>query len=402
MSPRARRLLWLVIAVGVAARLIVAFKTYGFLYDMDSLVAVRRALTHHPLHVYSIVNGHPYNRWPYPPGFFPWILASSGLASVTGLPYHGFVQVAQIAADGVIAWLVQDHLGRRGAGERLRLAAASLVALGPSFAIISGYHGHFDSAAFLPAVLALWLWDRLEPGPGRALIAGVLIGVGATIKTVPVLMVFALLPSVRSRREVAALILPAIAIPVISLAPFVIADAHGTIHALRSHRALPGFGGISLAVQPGLAHQWLFHEPLRVSGVTHFLDVHEFALVAVLMAPFVALVLVRRTPPTEAAALLWCALPLLTIGFAFEYVIWALPFALMAGYAWQVAAVQAGLLLPTVIFEWHTFHPPPTGVYVAIMLAVWVGAVAAVLRLAVSVSRTRSAPAGAIPLRSPS
>jgi 4-amino-4-deoxy-L-arabinose transferase-like glycosyltransferase len=231
MSSRGRLVLWSLIALGVVARTIVAFKTYGFLYDMDSLVAVRKALGGDALHVYSTVNGHPYNRWPYDSGFFPLILLSGAVASVTGLAYHGLVQLAPIAADGAIAWIVQDHLGRHGASERLRLAAAALVALGPSFAIISGFHGQIDSVALLPAVLALWLWERSPPGVRRALVAGALIGVGASIKTVPGLMLFALLPSVRSRREAAALVLPALAVPAIAVAPFLIADPHSTIEA---------------------------------------------------------------------------------------------------------------------------------------------------------------------------
>ena len=399
---RYRTLLWGVIAIGLVARTIVAFKTYGFRYDMDSLVAVRDGLRHHGLDVYSAVNGHPWNRWPYPPGFFPWVAASSGLANLTGHAFHGFVQLAEIATDGAIAWLVQDHLGRRGAGDRVRLAAAALVALGPSFAIVSGFHGQIDSVAILPVVLALWLWDRMPAGTRRALVAGLLIGVGITIKTVPGLMIFALLPSIRSRREAAALVLPAIAVPLVALAPFLIADQHATVAALRSHRALPGIGGIGLLAQPDLLDQWRAPSGPRLSSLSQFLTDHEFPLVTALMAPFVAVVLLRRPRPTEAAALLWCALPLLSIGFAFQYVVWALPFALMAGYVWQVAALQAALLFPTIVFEWQPFDPSPTTLYVVMMIAIWAVALAAVVRLALGLYRPRAAPTEAVPLRSAS
>src|SRR5207302_10782054 len=104
-----------------------------------------------------------------------------------------------IAADAAIAWLVQAGLGRAGASDRTRLSACALVALGPAFALISGMHGQIDSVAILPAVLALVVWER--GGSRRALAAGLLIGRAASIKTAPGLMVLALLPSVRSRRE---------------------------------------------------------------------------------------------------------------------------------------------------------------------------------------------------------
>jgi hypothetical protein len=369
------------IALGIAGRLIVAFKTYGFRYDMDSLVAVRNALREHPLHLYSIVNGHPYNRWPYPPGFLPWVVAASGLKSVTGLAYHGFVQVAQILSDAAIAWLVQDHLGRRGTSARLRLVAAGAVALGPSFFLISGYHGQIDSAAILPVVFALWLWDRLEPGVRRALVTGVLIGIAASIKTVPVLMIFAFLPSVRSRREGAALVVPAVAVPLLALAPFLAVDHHAVVEALRSHRALPGFGGLSIVAQPSLVRMWFNHDPIKTTALTDFLTGHEFVLVAVLLAPFVAVVLMRRIPPTGAAMILWSALLLLSIGFAFQYVVWALPFALMAGYVPEVVLLQVALAFPTVMWEFNPIKPPPHHIYYAIMFLVWAVALIALLRV---------------------
>lgn len=402
MSKHGRLLLWSLIGVGVVGRTIVAFKTYGFTYDMDSLVAVRAALGDDVLNAYTTVNSGQYNRWPYLSGYFPFVTGSGKLADLFGVPFHGTIQLAPIMADAAIAWLVQDHLGRRGAGERARLAAVALVALGPSFWAISGFHGQLDSVAILPAVLALWLWERSEPGVRRALIAGALIGVGVSIKTIPGLMLLALLPSVRSFREAAALAVPAVTLPLALLAPWLIADPNGTLDALRTHRALVGFGGISLLAQPGLADPWLSQEPLELSGLSEFLADKEFVLTALLMAPFMALVQLRRTPPTTAAALLFCALPLFNIGFSFQYVVWALPFALMAGYLWQVAAVQVALLLPTVMFEWHPFDPPPSTLYVVLMIGTWATATAGVVMLALRIYRERPAPPRTEPLPSPS
>ncbi|HEX8075989.1 MAG TPA: glycosyltransferase family 87 protein [Thermoleophilaceae bacterium] len=375
------------IAIGAAGRVVLAFKTYGVPYDIDSAQAVRSALVDSPLHVYSAVNGDPLNHWPYPPGFFPLLAACGGLADLTGLAFHGWIQVPSIAADVAIAWLVQDHLGRRGAGERVRLAAAALVALGPSFWMISGYHGQIDSLAILPAVLALWLWERSPPGARRAVWAGLLIGVGTSIKSVPALMLVALLPSVRTRREAAALILPAVALPLLAYVPFLLADAHGTVHTLRTHRFLPGFGGISLLAQPELADSWLQHGGHRLSGVSRFLLDHEVPILALLMAPFALVVLIRRVPPTLAAAVLWSALVVCNPGFEFEFVVWALPFLLMAGWVWQTAVVQAVLLPPAAMLYWHPFGHAPTPLYAAIMIAAWCAAAAVVVYMGARLAR---------------
>jgi Glycosyltransferase family 87 len=375
LTSRGRLLLWMLIAGGLVGRTILAFKTYGVRYDIDSFKAVRSALSSHPLHVYGIVNGHPNNRWPYPPGFFPWVVAAGALSSHS-LPFQGWIQLPQIAADGAIALLVQDHLRRRGAGEWLRLAAVALVALGPSFWIISGFHGQIDSLAILPAVTALWWWERSAPGTRRAVVAGVLIGLGASIKTVPIFMLLALLPSVRSRREAVALVMPAVALPVLALAPFLIADWSHTFHSLRSHKALPGFGGIGLLIQPGFADQWLHQGHHALSPTTNFVINHELPILAVLLAPFAAVAFVRRLPPTLAAAFLWSALLILNVGFGFEYVPWALPFLLMAGYVWQVGLVEAALFPPAALLYWHAFGYSSTTAYVAMMLATWAATLA--------------------------
>ena len=400
MSRRGWLVLWGLIGLGLVVRTVVAFETYGFLYDMDSLHQVRAALGDDALNVYSTVNGDPYNRWPYPSGFFPFVSGSGVLADLLGAPFHGTSQLAPIAADAAIAWLVQDHLGRRGAGERTRLIAVALVALGPSIGIISGFNGQLDSVAMLAAVLALWFWERSDPGVRRALICGVLIGLGVSVKTIPGLMLIALLPSVRSFREAAALVVPAVALPFVLLLPWLIADPNATVEALRTHRALTGFGGISLLAQPGLADMWMSQEELKLSSLTEFLGDNEFPLTLLLMAPFMAVVLLRRTPPTAAAALLFCALPLLSIGFSFQYVVWALPLALMAGYLWQVAALQAVLLIPTIMFEWHPWDPPPTGLYVVLMIGAWAASMAAVVKLGLRLNREPPAARGTDPLAS--
>src|SRR3712207_1723439 len=118
---------------------------------------------------------------------------------------------------------MQDFLRRRGATERTRLAAVALVALGPSFWIVSGYHGHIDSLAILSAVLIVWLWDRWPPGMRRALTCGGLVGLGIATKVVPGLVLVALLPWVRSRREALALVAPAALIPLVAFVPFLVA-----------------------------------------------------------------------------------------------------------------------------------------------------------------------------------
>jgi uncharacterized membrane protein len=380
------------LVVGLVVRLYLAFSTYGVTYDIDSYVAVNGALGQDPLHLYTLLNVGPYNHWPYPSGFLPFV-GLAHLAAKVGGPFHGWVQVPQILADLAIAWLVQSYLGRRGAGERVRLAAAALVALGPSFVIISGYHGQLDSFAILPCVVAVYFWDRLPGGVRRGLICGALVGCGIALKTAPGLVLFALLPTARSGRERIALVVAAAAVPLVALAPWLVADPHGTIDALQSHRAVPGIGGISLLVQPELARFWLGTGLVHVSGLSEWFVHRQTLIVALCTVPFATLVWRRRVPPPEAATILWLAFYVFASAFAFQYAVWGLPFALMAGWVRGVFWVQAALLVPTLLIYVKPFDSGSEYVYVPLMIGLWLALCAVLARLALRPAAAAS-PAG--------
>lgn len=400
LSRRGVQILMLMLAAGLAARLAMAFASYGVSYDIDSFTIVRDALRTDPLEIYSAVNNDPFLRWPYLPGFFPVVASAGWLADNTGLPFHGWIQVTQIAADGAIAWLVQHYLGLRGHSERARLAGAALVLLGPSFAAVSGYHGQIDQVAFLPGVVALVLWERSPPGVRRALIAGALIGLGTAIKTVPIVLLAAFLPACRDRREAGALVAAAVAVPVLTLVPWLIADGEATLRSLRQHRALPGIGGISLVIQPDLGKFWLSRVPVDLSSLNRTLVDHQGLAVALLMAPVAALTMARRIAPVHAAAILLLGMEVLGISFTFQYAVWALPFALMAGYLWQVAAVQAALVIPTLLIYQGLSLSSPHRVYVPLMIVIWVALAVALGRMLYGVARTPRASSAATSLPS--
>ena len=318
-------------AAGVAARLVLAFAWYGDPFDQRSFGIVRAALGADVLGVYADVGEF---RWPYPPAYFVWMLAADGVADLTGLAFHGLVSVPAIAADAGIAWLVQGYLGSRGADERTRLAAAALVLLGPSFAAISGYHGHIDSVAILPAVAALALWER--GGRRRAATAGALIGIGIAVKTVPGLMLLALLPSARSRSEALTLLAAAAALPLLLLAPYLVTDASAVVQAL-DYPSTGTAGGIGLI------------SDAAPNAITDAIRDHGTLWNLSWIAALAALLWRTRPPAPHAAVMVWLALWVLGTGFYLSYLVWGLPFVLMAGHLGATAAIQAIALVPTVI-----------------------------------------------------
>lgn len=370
------RWLLVLLGVGLAGRLALAFTTLGQPFDIDAYARVRDALARSPLHLYALVNGDGSQHWPYPGGFVPWVALSGWLSDHVGLRFDGWIQVAPIAADIGLAVIVFTYLGSRGASGPRRLAAAALVVAGPGFWVISGYHGQIDAVAILPAVLGLWFWDRSE-SRHRALVAGALIGLAASIKAPPLLTALALLPTARSLREAATLLGTTVAVVVGSVAPFLIADWHSTVDGLTENRGLPGFGGISLLVQPDLSALWLHTRRVELSPVSQALFDHGtiFVIAALLATGFV--LIRRRVEPLPAAVVIWLAYFSLGINFGITYLILGVPFFLMAGRVREVAALQMALVVPlALLYIQRGRSLPLEWIYTPVMLVVWVGILA--------------------------
>ena len=265
ISPRTALLALLV--AGTLVRLVLAAKTPGNAFDTQSFRIVATRLGQGDLlHLYGDVNrGETFLRWPYPPGFLPLLAPLQPLAHRE--VFEALVRLPSVLADLGMALIVFRALERAGRAWTA-VAAAGLVLLGPSFLANSGGHGQLDSLAILPVVAAVVVWER--GGSSRAFQAGLLIGLGACVKTVPAFFLLALLPTVRDRRELARLVGTAAALPVLALLPFFLADPHGVKDALTYRgfrlRRGPGCGSRSAARSrpaPGTSGPWSSTVPMR-------------------------------------------------------------------------------------------------------------------------------------------
>lgn len=384
-----KRWLWALIALGTVVRLAIAATTDGVVYDVESFQLTRHALSHDFLHAFGALNGPDYYRWPYPPGFFAWIEVAVAGDRVFGGGYIAFIQLAPIAADAALAWLVAWYLAARSLPRRTWLAAGGLIALGPSFIVISGYAVQIDSVAVLPAVGALILWERTEHSD-RAWKAGLLLGVAASIKTVPGLVVLALLPTAQSWREAGALVGCAVAVPLALLAPFAVADLDG-VRAMLHYNGAPGLGGLTLALQPHLAETWL-RVPTDFSAINHWIFEHQRWVNGSVLALTAAFLVRFRVAAPLAAVLLWLVVWAFGTGFFFQYLVWGLPFLLIAGYLRSAAALQLVTIVPAVVFYAGPWKADAIVVaFVTVMLAVWLAWLAALVLLARDAARRRPA-----------
>jgi uncharacterized membrane protein len=258
-------------------------------------------------------------------------------------------------------------------------------------------HGQIDAIAILPAAIGVTVWVR--DGRRRAWWAGLLIGVGAAIKVVPGLMVFALLPSARSRREAVELIGAALVAPVIACLPVVVASGTGWIGTITHYHGGVGLGGISLVAQPELPLNWLHITAHPLTGVSRWLILHggTVAIFALLLA--VVFVAWRRIGAVSAAVVLWLTFYAFGVSFFMQYMVWGLPFLLMAGYVWQVAVLELLLFAPVLVI-YHGVHRAweANAFYVAPMLLVWLVLTAGLAGLLRTIApfRWRSTASGSI------
>jgi Glycosyltransferase family 87 len=394
MAARSRALLWVVVGVGLLLRLVLVFAVKGDSFDLGSMDLVWRALHVHALHLYALADSGLAPRWPYPPGFLPAILIAHWLGAHAGVSIHALYRLPAAVADCALALVVAQLLGRAGASDRKRVAAAALISLGPVPILASSYQAQIDSLAILPAVVAAGVW-MYGPQRRRALLCGLLIGLGATFKTVPLIMVLALLPTARSRREAAMLVGAALALPLVVLAPFVIADASVTERALRYHGG-PGIGGISLLLQPNLVLAWFRTGIFRFSSLTRHGQSVAGTLIVLSLAIVAAYCLRKRAAAPVAATLLWLAVYVFGVDFFFQYLVWGIPFFLLAGHLRAVAAVQLALLFPLAVRYLPSLLSAGSAssgyihygywsaevlryVYVPVMVGVWAAAVAALV-----------------------
>jgi hypothetical protein len=365
-----RHPLWVLVGVGLAVRLYFAFDFYGT--PAIDVLAYSSIQTQNG-DLDAVYGQGGFLNWPYPPVYLAWLVVADGLRDVLGLPFHGVVQLLPILADAGIALAAYAYLGRRGAGERQQLAAAALVLVGPSFIAVSGYQGQIDSVAILPAVLAVMAWELRSPA-NRAVESGLLVGLGAAIKTVPGLVALPIVTAARSLPEALRFALAALALPVLTIAPLALAGVD--LHRITDYGGVAGFGGLSLVVNPGLGMDALTGTaPAGLEGISEALSDASRWITAVLLIALAAFLLRYRPSPIDGAVLLWLAVFAFSPNFFLSYMVWALPFFIMAGYLLETAVLQAALLPATVIYYLaigeRVHEDALAAIYVVCMIALW-------------------------------
>lgn len=359
----------LILLLAALARLLPAlWLPVGAGYDIESYRMVTDALLGGQ-EVYNAALGrHPYLPFQmYIMGGMAW------LSAATGLPYVVAVKLPAVVADVALTGLIYKAVigkmaerdghelpdYKRDGGERAAAAyLATLYALNPISLLVTSYHGQFEAITLLLLALAWWFWQREQASRS----AGAL-GLAILNKTWPVVflpIIFIRLPGWKARVRAVAV---ALGVPVLFTLAYILLfspDVGFMLGRALTHRGVAGYWGPGAILNPLATIQ---------PGLQPAVDV-LFALRNGLLAAaaLFALWWTRRQSALDAFLTLLLSLFVVTVGFGIQWLVWVVPFALLAGEdRWLKAYSLAGAFMLAV----HLF-----GLHMIPLLSEWLPAAA--------------------------
>lgn len=338
-------------------------------YDIESYRMVTDALLGGQ-EVYNAALGrHPYLPFQmYVMGAMAW------LAGATGLPYVAAVKLPAVLADVALTGLIYkavvggmttrdghespDH--GRGGGKRAKAAyLAALYALNPISLLVTSYHGQFEAITLLLLALAWWFWRR-----GRAGRSAGALGLAILNKTWPVVFLPVIFIRLRDWKARAHYVAVALGVPILFTLTYILLfspDVGFMLGRALTHRGVAGYWGPGAILNPLAAIR-----PGLQPAVDALFALRNGLLAA---AALFALWWTRRQSALDALLTLLLGLFVVTVGFGIQWLVWPVPFALLAGEdRWLKAYSLAGALMLAV----HLF-----GLHMIPLLAEWLPAAAA-------------------------
>jgi hypothetical protein len=323
-------LLALTVAVRVVPALVLPAGTN---FDIESYGIVASTLLHGQ-DVYQ--TGELIGRHPYLPLQMYAFAGAFFLSTHLHLPFALLVKLPTIAADAMIVLLMYDF-SLKTRGPQVATIVGLLFAMNPVSVLVTAYHGQFDSVP-LACALASWYWYALKneenPVPS-ALIAGLFLGLGVLDKTWPVVIGPILLLRITGRRAKGTFCLGVAAPVLVGIMVYVAWHPSSTAHLLStalgygSLFGLWGYSGIVALI--GL----LSHRPslgfLRLPWIDNFLNVDLYygkflTVFSIMVSYFVA----RDKDALRAIIITVLAVFAVTSSFSTNYLVWILPFAILA------------------------------------------------------------------------
>jgi Gpi18-like mannosyltransferase len=315
-----RYALFILLAITLVSRLVPAIiLPVGASYDIDSFRLVAEAFLRGEA-IYSSATA--VGRHPYLPFQLYLIAGSLWLAQTLLLPFVLMIKMPAILADVAITAVIYHAVRRSGQPVGRAALVAVIFALNPISIIVTAYHGQFDA---IPVLLLLISWYFWRFGR-RAHYSALALGFAILSKTWPIIFLPVVLSRMRGMR--AWLVYGAIAliIPALFTAFYLLVfpeDARALLGRSLTHTGVSGYWGIS-----GILN--LMRQKVDEVGVlySYFVDWRRILLLIGLAFAFWR---TRSGSSLDALTTILLTLLAITSGMGLQWLLWVVPFALLAG-----------------------------------------------------------------------
>jgi hypothetical protein len=315
------------------------------------------------------------------PMFLPaW---SEQLAQALKLPFHFVVKWPMILADAGIALLLWDQAQKRGL-PHAALWIGLAYAINPVSLLTTSFHGSYSVLPAFFVLLAYYLVSFL-PAKEYYRFSGLSLGMAIGLRGYPALFLpFFLIKMDLNRRQKAVFLLAAILPSAITITPFLLVNFQAVWQSVFAYSGVADYGWI--AILRAISELTIGNRYLPGTLMMDLLNLSKW-LFLVLFSLLTFLFWRKQTRFSLLSGIL--ATQLLFFGFyggiSSQYLVWAVPFALLVGTGWEKAFTWSAfasmvsfylyyfsaILFGDLPVQWQDLNPAVMPFYLLFNLVFW-------------------------------
>ncbi len=341
------RIVFLSIAVAFVAKQILSYFTFGT-NDMFTWLELSMGIEKfgtRELYRQIFCNHPPLVLW--------YLKGLSFLPTQIGIGYPFLFRFLPIAADSASVFIIWKLMGLYGI--KYRTVISVLCAFSPVHFLIAGFHGNTDPLFVLLVLASIYLFEK-----GRYGWMGAVYGLSLCVKIVPVILVPVFLYFLRDWKKAIRFLVPAIAVPLLVFAPYLLHDAAKVISSIFGYGSIGTLWGMGRIAHWANSYEGL---PIELRNWAHdfyfWHRVHGAKLFFILLLPMILFFKAWRVNLLEAVFVAFGLFLSVTPGFGMQYLCWiALPAIVIFPVAGSLFNALAGLFLLRVYIFWGALSPP--------------------------------------------